>query len=399
MPVSSAARPLALEIISGLTPGAPAGALSRHAASARRAAASVPAARLLAERKRRRDTRDITIPSDAAPSGGDRIYHAVGSRLIYNPGFRVPATRPVEDVMHFRSKWEALPTEAINSATLAIDKLAADDIVELMINEDRKVVAAVQREKDRIALGADMIATALRGGGRVVFVGAGTSGRLGVLESAEMPPTFGTSQTLVQAVMAGGRGATFRAREGVEDNYEEGVRAISRFRPTRRDVVVGVSASGMTQFVRGALTRARKAGSTIMFVTCDPKTELQTFVDLTIAPAVGPEVIAGSTRLKAGTATKMVLNMLTTVAMVRIGKTYGNLMVDVAATNEKLRARARRIVLQATGAPAKEVDAALAAADGSAKVAIVSLLAGVDAEAARARLGRAHGSIREAVQA
>ena len=218
--------------------------------------------------------------------------------------------------MPIRSKWEFLPTEAINAATLAIDKLPAADVVELMMNEDRRVVAAVQREKDRIALGADMIAESLRRGGRIVFVGAGTSGRLGVLESAEMPPTFGTDQSLVQAVMAGGRGATFRAREGVEDNYEEGLRAVSRLRPTKKDVVIGVSASGMTQFVRGALTRARRAGAKILFVTCDPKTELQTFVDLMIAPAVGPEVIAGSTRLKAGTATKMVLNMLTTTAMI-----------------------------------------------------------------------------------
>ena len=299
--------------------------------------------------------------------------------------------------MPFRSKWEALPTEAINSATLAIDKLPADDIVELMIAEDRKVVAAVQREKDRIAVGADMIANALKNGGRIVFVGAGTSGRLGVLESAEMPPTFGTSQTLVQAVMAGGRGATFRAREGVEDNYEEGVRAISRFRPTKRDVVVGVSASGMTQFVRGALTRARKAGSTIMFVTCDPKTELQTFVDLTIAPAVGPEVITGSTRLKAGTATKMVLNMLTTVAMVRIGKTYGNLMVDVRTGSEKLRDRARRMVNIITGLEYDEADKLLRTARWNVKAAVVMQKTGLSYPKAIQRIKKADDQLREAL--
>ena len=297
--------------------------------------------------------------------------------------------------MPFRSKWEALPTEAINSATLAIDKLPADDIVELMITEDRKVVAAVQREKDRIAVGADMIANALKNGGRIVF--AGTSGRLGVLESAEMPPTFGTSQTLVQAVMAGGRGATFRAREGVEDNYEEGVRAISRFRPTKRDVVVGVSASGMTQFVRGALTRARKAGSTIMFVTCDPKTELQTFVDLTIAPAVGPEVIAGSTRLKAGTATKMVLNMLTTVAMVRIGKTYGNLMVDVRTGSEKLRDRARRMVNIITGLEYDEADKLLRKARWNVNAAVVMQKTGLSYPKAIQRIKKADDQLREAL--
>src|ERR687892_1471917 len=165
--------------------------------------------------------------------------------------------------MPVRSKWQSLPTEAINPATLAIDKLPTDEVIELMINEDRKMLAAVQKEKARIAMGADLIANALRKNGRIVFVGAGTSGRLGVLESAEMPPTFSTDPLIVQAIMAGGKNATFAAKEGVEDNYEEGARAINRMRPTKKDVVVGVSASGMTQFVRGALTRARRAGSKI----------------------------------------------------------------------------------------------------------------------------------------
>src|ERR671920_265358 len=188
--------------------------------------------------------------------------------------------------MPVRSKWQSLPTEAINPSTLAIDKLSAADIVEGMLNEDRKMLAAVHREKERIAVGVDIITQSLRKGGRIIFVGAGTSGRLGVLESAEMPPTFSTDPALVQAIMAGGRDAIFAAKEGVEDNYEEGARSITRLRPTKKDIVVGVSASGMTQFVRGALTRARKAGARIIFVTCDPGTELQTFVDLTISPGV-----------------------------------------------------------------------------------------------------------------
>ena len=208
--------------------------------------------------------------------------------------------------MSVHSKWQSLPTEAINPDTLALDKLAPADIVEHMLHEDRKMLAAVQREKDRIAVGIDILTGALRHNGRIVFVGAGTSGRLGVLESSEMPPTFGTKADLVQAVMAGGKDAMLTPREGVDDNYEEGARSVNRLRPGKKDVVVGVSASGMTQFVRGALTRARRAGSKIIFITCDPRTELQTFVDLTIAPGVGPEVIAGSTRLKAGTATKIV---------------------------------------------------------------------------------------------
>src|SRR5438067_7650697 len=217
--------------------------------------------------------------------------------------------------MPVRSKWQSLPTEQINPSTLAIDKLSAADIVDRMLNEDRKLLAAVHREKDRIAVGVEIITQALRKSGRVIFVGAGTSGRLGVLESAEMPPTFGTNPDLVQAIMAGGKNAILRAREGVEDNYEEGARSINRLRPTKKDVVIGVSASGMTQFVRGALTKARRAASKIIFVTCDPRTELQTFVDLTIAPAAGPEVIAGSTRRTAGTAPKMVLNSRTAASM------------------------------------------------------------------------------------
>ncbi|HEX7086240.1 MAG TPA: N-acetylmuramic acid 6-phosphate etherase [Vicinamibacterales bacterium] len=299
--------------------------------------------------------------------------------------------------MPIRSKWESLPTEAINPATLGLDKLSTADVIEAMLAEDRKVVAAVHREKSRIALAADIIAEALTRGGRIIFVGAGTSGRLGVLESAEMPPTFGTDPSLVQAVIAGGRDAAFSAREGVEDNYEEGARAISRLRPTRKDVVIGVSASGMTQFVRGALTRARKARARIIFVTCDPKTELQTFVDVTIAPAVGPEVIAGSTRLKAGTATKLVLNMLTTAAMVRTGKTYGNLMVDVRSSSAKLKDRARRIVNIITGLDYDAADALLRKARWNVKAAVVMQKTGLPYDKAAARVRRARGQLRDAL--
>jgi N-acetylmuramic acid 6-phosphate etherase len=299
--------------------------------------------------------------------------------------------------MPVRSKWQSLPTEAINPATLAIDKQSAADIVDEMLHEDHKMLAAVQREKDRIAVGVDIITQSLRKGGRVIFVGAGTSGRLGVLESAEMPPTFGTGPELVLAIMAGGKGAVLRAKEGVEDDYEEGARAINRLRPTRKDVVIGVSASGMTQFVRGALTRARRAGSKIVFVTCDPHTELQTFVDLTIAPAVGPEVIAGSTRLKAGTATKLVLNMLTTAAMVRIGKTYGNLMVDVQTGSEKLRDRARRIITIVTGLEYDDADKLLGRAHWNVKAAIVMQKSGLTYPQSLTRLRRAHDSVREAI--
>jgi N-acetylmuramic acid 6-phosphate etherase len=295
------------------------------------------------------------------------------------------------------SKWQSLPTERINPASLHLDKAAVPDILDIMVNEDRKVVSAVHKEKERISHGVGIIVEALRKGGRIVFVGAGTSGRLGVLEAAEMPPTFGTPSSLVQAIMAGGRDAIFKAREGVEDDYEEGARALARLRPNRRDVVIGVSASGITPFVRGALTRARKGGLKIVFVTCWPGTELQNFVDLIIAPAVGPEVLAGSTRLKAGTATKMVLNMLTTAAMVRIGKTYGNLMVDVQANSEKLKDRARRILTIVTSLDYEEADKLLRKAQWNVKAAIVMQKTGLPYTRALARLRKSEDSIRIAI--
>jgi N-acetylmuramic acid 6-phosphate etherase len=299
--------------------------------------------------------------------------------------------------MPTQSKWQSLPTEAINPATLAIDKTPIADIVEIVINEDKKVIAAVLKEKERIAHGVEIVVQTLRKGGRIIFVGAGTSGRLGVVEASEMPPTFGTSPSLVQAIMAGGQEAVFRAKEGVEDNYEEGARSIARLRLNKKDVVIGVSASGMTPFVRGGLTRARKSGAKIIFVTCWPGSELQNFVDLQIAPAVGPEIIAGSTRLKAGTATKMVLNMLTTIAMVKVGKTYGNLMVDVKTGSEKLKDRARRIITTVTGISYDEADALLKRSKWNVKAAIVMQKAALTLPQALKRLKQAEDSIREAI--
>jgi len=295
------------------------------------------------------------------------------------------------------SKWQSLPTEKINPATLAIDKMAVADIIDLVVSEDRKVVAAVHKETEKIAHGVEIITQSLRKGGRVIFVGAGTSGRLGVVEAAEMPPTFGTPPRLVQAIMAGGQAAVFQAKEGVEDNYEEGGRSIARLRLSNRDVVIGVSASGITPFVRGALTRGRKAGAKIIFVTCWPGSELGTFVDLLIAPAVGPEIIAGSTRLKAGTATKMVLNMLTTVSMIKWGKTYGNLMVDVQTGSEKLKDRAKRILGVVTGLEPVEAEAVLKRAKWNVKAAIVMQKAGLTLPQALKRLRKADNSIREAL--
>src|SRR6476620_1872147 len=296
-----------------------------------------------------------------------------------------------------QSKWQSLPTEKINPASLAVDKTPVLDIIDLVVNEDKRVVAAVHKEKEKIAHGVEIIAQALRKGGRVVFIGAGTSGRLGVVEASEMPPTFGTSPRLVQAIMAGGQAAVFQAKEGVEDNYEEGGRSVARLRLTNRDVVIGVSASGITPFVRGALTRGRKAGVKIIFVTCWPGSELQNFVDLIIAPAVGPEIIAGSTRLKAGTATKMVLNMLTTISMIKVGKTYGNLMVDLRCGSEKLKDRARRIITMVTGITYEEADALLRRAKFNVKAAIVMQKAGLSLPQALRRLKKADDSVRKAI--
>jgi N-acetylmuramic acid 6-phosphate etherase len=295
------------------------------------------------------------------------------------------------------SKWQSLPTEQINPASLAVDKAPVRDIVDLVVNEDRKVLAAVHKEKEKIAHGVEIITQALRKGGRVIFVGAGTSGRLGVVEAAEMPPTFGTHPRLVQGIMAGGQAAVFEAKEGVEDNYEEGGRSIARLRLSARDVLVGVSASGITPFVRGALTRGRKAGAKIIFVTCWPGSELQNFVDLLIAPSVGPEIIAGSTRLKAGTATKMVLNMLTTISMIKWGKTYGNLMVDVKTGSEKLKDRAKRIVNVVTGLDPAEAESLLKRARWNVKAAIVMQKAGLTLPQAMKRLRQADNSVREAI--
>jgi N-acetylmuramic acid 6-phosphate etherase len=295
------------------------------------------------------------------------------------------------------SKWQSLPTEQINPASLAVDKAPVRDIIDMVITEDRKVIAAVQKEKEKIAHGVEIIAQALRKGGRVIFIGAGTSGRLGVVEAAEMPPTFGTPARVVQAIMAGGQAAVFQAKEGVEDNYEEGGRSIGRLRLSNRDVIVGVSASGITPFVRGGLTRGRKAGAKIIFVTCWPGTELSNFVDLIIAPSVGPEIIAGSTRLKAGTATKMVLNMLTTIAMIKWGKTYGNLMVDVRTGSEKLKDRAKRILGIVTGLEPDAAEAVLKRAKWNVKAAIVMEKAGLTLPQAIKRLRKADNSVRDAI--
>src|SRR5437660_2189520 len=238
-----------------------------------------------------------------------------------------------------RIGYERLPTERANRASRALDRLSPLEIAVLMNREDRRAVAAVGRVTRATAAAVGLIVGALRRGGRLIFVGAGTSGRLGVLEAAECPPTFNTPPGLVQAVMAGGRASVFRSREGAEDDAQDAIRRL-RARARPGDVVVGISASGVTPFVRAALREARARGCRTVLVSCHPSRSLRGLADVLVAPAPGPEVLAGSTRLKAGTATKLVLNTLTTASMARLGKVYGNRMVDVQPRPRKLRARA-----------------------------------------------------------
>jgi N-acetylmuramic acid 6-phosphate etherase len=288
--------------------------------------------------------------------------------------------------MATRSKWQRLTTEAVNPQSRDIDMLSAGDVVEAMILDHRDVLPAVKREKGRIARAAELAADTIRGGGRLIFVGAGTSGRLGVLEAAELPPTFGIEPDGAVAIMAGGTTAVHRAREGVEDDDDEGDRMIGRLRPGRKDVVIGVSASGITPFVRAAVKRARARGAKVVAITCNARSELKQLADVAIVLSVGPEIIAGSTRLKAGTATKIALNMLTTTAMVRAGKTYGNLMVDVKSNSEKLHDRARRILGAVTGVTYEDADTLLHRAGWNVKAAILMYETGATHTQALSRL-------------
>jgi N-acetylmuramic acid 6-phosphate etherase len=293
---------------------------------------------------------------------------------------------------------DGLLTEARNPAAGAIDRLDAPGIVALMDVEDARAVAAVAREGEAIARAIDWAADRFRRGGRLVYVGAGTSGRLGVLDAAECPPTFGTDPKLVVALIAGGPAALTRAIEGAEDVREQGARDLEGLGVGPSDLVVGIAASGRTPYVLGAVERAKTLGATTVGVACNRPSLLGALVDLEIAPLVGPEVVAGSTRLKAGTATKLVLNRITTGAMIRIGKTFGDRMIDLRPTNEKLRIRSRRILREMAGVDDERAAALLARCDGELKPALVMALAGVGPDAARGLLDRNGGQVRLAVR-
>jgi N-acetylmuramic acid 6-phosphate etherase len=288
---------------------------------------------------------------------------------------------------------DGLPTEAGGEASLDYDSRSTRDLVELINRTDATVPAAVGAAAREIAAAVDAIASRLQQGGRLVYVGAGSSGRIAAVDAAESESTFSTSPGQVVALVAGGANAPPLEQEAAEDDHAAGAADVTGLGIGPLDAVVGVSASGRTPYALGGLEAASAAGALTVCVVSVPDSDLARIAEHEIAVVVGPEFITGSTRLKAGTAQKLVLNTISTISMMRLGKTFGNLMVDVSATNEKLRARVRRIVQTATSASRDEADEALAAADGSAKVAIVSLLAGVDADDARARLRSADGSI------
>lgn len=294
-------------------------------------------------------------------------------------------------------QFEKLLTESRNPDTLEIDRWSAIDIVTKINAQDQQVPLAVAIVLPAIAQAVDWTADAMDKGGRLFYVGAGTSGRLGILDASECPPTFGTPPELVQGLIAGGESAVFRAVEGAEDSAELAVRDLATRKLSANDIVVGIAASGRTPYVVGALEFARQSGCRTVALVCSPDSEMSAIAQLTICVETGPEVIMGSTRLKAGTAQKLVLNMLTTAVMIRRGKVYSNLMVDVQATNMKLAERARRIVMLAAGVTREQAAELLAQANGSAKTAIVMVLAGVTATEAQERLERARGFVAAAI--
>ncbi|MGW4766952.1 N-acetylmuramic acid 6-phosphate etherase [Nocardia sp. NPDC004278] len=291
----------------------------------------------------------------------------------------------------------SLTTEAVNPRTTTLDSMSIDELLRTMNAEDAGVASAVAQALAEIARAVELIVEARRRGGRLIYVGAGTSGRLGVLDAVECPPTFGTDPGEVLGIIAGGPQAFLRAVEGAEDDPTRAAADLSAIELTRDDVVVALAASGRTPYAIGALRQARSIGAATVAISCNRNAEASAHADVGIEIDTGPEVLTGSTRLKAGTAQKMVCNMLSTAAMVQAGKVYGNLMVDVKPTNAKLIDRARRIIAEATEADPATAAALLDAADGQVKTAIVMRLAGVDAPAARRLLHDADGRVRDAI--
>jgi N-acetylmuramic acid 6-phosphate etherase len=290
-----------------------------------------------------------------------------------------------------------LLTEQRNPASMDLDLLTTEQILRLMNWQDKVVPLAVERELPYVARGVELIVQALRTGGRLIYVGAGTSGRLGVVDAAECPPTFGTDPELVQGIIAGGQAAMFRSQEGAEDNPNQARKDIDSLEVGTHDVVCGIAASRRTPYVVAAVARARALGAKTIYITTNPRSEFDLDVDVSICPEVGPEVVMGSTRMKSGTAQKLVLNMLTTTAMVRLGKVYENMMVDLQLTNAKLVERSKRILMMATGVDYETAADCLTRAEGHVKTGIVMIAAGVSKEEAQRRLKEAGGFVRLAI--
>jgi N-acetylmuramic acid 6-phosphate etherase len=293
---------------------------------------------------------------------------------------------------------QGLSTERRNRRSRHIDAKSVRDILKIINDEDKKVAAAVGKEILYIAQAVDLVVDALNHGGRLIFVGAGTSGRLGILEAAECPPTYGIDAKMIQGVIAGGECAVFRSVEGAEDDAREGRRATNKKRVTEKDVVCGIAASRRTPFVVGAIQRAGELGAKTIYVTTNPRTDFRLAVDVAICPVVGPEVIMGSTRMKSGTAQKLVLNMITTASMIRLGKVYENMMIDLQMKSRKLEERAKRVLMIVTGLDYPSAEKALIAAGGHVKTAIVMVKAKVSAREAKERLQAADGLVRAAIE-
>lgn len=288
-----------------------------------------------------------------------------------------------------------LITESQNPDTMDIDLLDTEDMLKKINDQDKKVAYAVEKEIPDIAKAIDQVEKRVRQGGRLIYVGAGTSGRIGILDASECPPTFGVSPELVQGIIAGGDSAIREAIEGAEDNPEEGKKDLKNIKLTSKDSVVGLAASGRTPYVLGALDYAKSIGSLTIGVCCTYDSPMEQIADIMITPIVGPEVITGSTRMKAGTAQKLVLNMISTGIMIKLGKVYGNLMVDVQATNKKLIDRAKRIVKIVTDADEQTIEDTLEDTKYDVKLAIVMILAGIDMEKSKVLLRENKGHIRK----
>jgi N-acetylmuramic acid 6-phosphate etherase len=291
-----------------------------------------------------------------------------------------------------------LLTERRLAASMGLDRMSIEEALGVMNEQDMLAVQAVASQRAEVGRAVEMVAAKLKGGGRLVYVGAGTSGRLGVLDATECPPTFGTNPEMVQGVIAGGERAMFKSVEGAEDSLEDGAAAMDAKGVGAGDVVMGIAAGGTTPFARGALERAKMLGAGTIFLCCVEKTDREPAADIVIRPLTGPEVLTGSTRLKAGTATKLVLNQITTLAMVRMGKVYENLMVDLRATNAKLLDRGARIVAILTGLPRHDAFALLPHAKGEVKTAVIMQKHGVNSEVARQRLTRCEGDLRRTLE-